>query len=237
MSARTIKLLHVEDDLMQQRVVAHHLRSLSDFTFTITTADSEDGALGEFERLQPELVILDYHLAQGNGLSCLRQLRQRDRIVPIVAISGKATPEIAAELLRVGADDYLNKQDLTAEVLTGSVRAALLRADAWRRWVPPDAAAPAPADVAAHFTELCRWFAARASPELNQRLDAFEAAARKAHLTEEQVHTLFEAAGAETGRMGTTPSVPAQQGLRPLFLEVLLRLFNDDATASPGQSV
>lgn len=231
MSPRTIKLLHVEDDAIQQRMMAHHLARITDFTFAITTADSEDGAVAEFERLRPELVILDYHLAQGNGLNCLRKLRQQDRIVPIVAVSGKATAEIAAELLRVGADDYLNKQELTAESVAGSVRAALLRADTWRRWVPAQAAAAAPNEVATQFMELCRWFTQHTGPELAQRLDTFEAAARAAHLTEEQVQSMFQSAGAESSRMGSAVVGAGQQGLRPLFLEVLLRLFGGDTTA------
>jgi DNA-binding response OmpR family regulator len=235
MPQRTIKLLHIEDDLIQQRMMAHHLASLADFKFAITTADSEDGAVAEFERLQPELVILDYHLSQGNGLSCLRKLRQQDRIVPIVAVSGKATPEIAAELLRVGADDYLNKQELTAEIMAGSVRAALLRADTWRRWVPAELVASAPTDVAKRFTELCHWFAQHNGPELLQRLDDFEAAARQAQLTEEQVESMFQTAGAEASRTGSPGVGPGQPGLRPLFLEVLLRLFGDGTTAQPGQ--
>jgi CheY-like chemotaxis protein len=81
MSVRTIKLLHVEDDVIQQRLTAQQLKGLPEFTFAITTADSEDGAVASFARLQPELVLLDYHLSQGNGLSCLRKLREQDRFV------------------------------------------------------------------------------------------------------------------------------------------------------------
>ena len=79
------------------------------------------------------MVVLDYHLVRGNGLSCLRRLRQLDPIVPVIALSGKATPEIAAELLQAGADNYLSKTDLAAEMLTGCVKDALVRADAWRK--------------------------------------------------------------------------------------------------------
>ena len=58
--------------------------------------------------------------------------------MPIIAISGVATPEIAAELLQVGADDFISKKDLSGDVLARSVREALARADAWRRRPPAD---------------------------------------------------------------------------------------------------
>jgi DNA-binding response OmpR family regulator len=217
MAARTIKVLHIEDNLVQQRVTAHHLSTLTEYAFAITTADSEDLAVAEFTRLRPELVILDYHLAEGNGLDCLRKLRRQDAIVPILALSGKATPEIAAELLKVGADDYLSKHNLTSEVLARSVREVLTRSDAWKRLSPAGGAGePVPGPVAERFDELWRWFAAHNGSELLQRLDAFESAAQQVRLSESQLHNLFEASGAAV-----------QRELRPLLLEILLRLFGE----------
>jgi len=225
MSARTIKLLHIEDDPMQQLLTCHYLGQLSEFHFDITTADSEDQAVQEFRRNRHEIVLLDYHLTQGNGLSCLRQLRQEDRIVPIVAISGTATPEIAAELLKVGADDYLSKEELTPENLAQSVRTSLARPAAWRRETAPATADPALKQAAALFEALCQGFAASNGPDLLTRLDAFEAAARQAHLSAEQAQQLFESACAAVG--GDTRRL-----LRPLFLEVVVRLFGDEAEST-----
>jgi DNA-binding response OmpR family regulator len=85
-----------------------------------------------FDTCGVEFVILDYRLRQGNGLHCLKELRRRDQIVPIIAISGFATPEIADDLLQAGADDYITKRELTGGELAHRVRAAVARADASR---------------------------------------------------------------------------------------------------------
>jgi DNA-binding response OmpR family regulator len=106
---------------------------MSEFEFGTIYADTEQSALDEFERGGVELVILDYHLREGNGLHCLHELRGRDKIVPIIAISGVATAEIAADLLQAGADDYIGKRDLTSEKLAHILREALVRADVWRQ--------------------------------------------------------------------------------------------------------
>ncbi len=228
MAPRTIKVLHIEDDALQQRLTAQQLKALPEFSFAITTADSEDGAIAAFVPLQPELVILDYHLTQGNGLSCLQKLRQQDPIVPIVALSGTATPEIAAELLKVGADDYLGKQDLTTEDLARSIREALARADAWRRWGTPAETEATPSPLADQFEELCRWFADHIGDELARRLDAFESAARQTALTQKQTEELFTRCAAD--------SAGRRRLLRPLLLEVLLRLFGDGTQESQSGS-
>jgi DNA-binding response OmpR family regulator len=132
MASRTIKLLHVEDEESQRRLLAHHLAAMNDLQFELVYADGEESALRVFDG-GVEMVILDYHLRQGNGLHCLEELRRRDQIVPIIAISGVATAEIAADLLQAGADDYIAKRDLTSGALATVMREALTRADVWRQ--------------------------------------------------------------------------------------------------------
>ena len=126
------RLLHVEDDAAQHRFIAHQLNSVAEIDFDIRCAESESDAVVAFAAFQPGFVILDYHLADGNGLSCLRTFRARDGLVPIIAVSGVATAEIAAQLMKSGADDYIGKQELTCDVLARSVRRALARSDALR---------------------------------------------------------------------------------------------------------
>lgn len=132
MAPQPISVLHVEDCSVTRVVVRGLLQKLPDCHFTIRVAESEQDALARFRECRPDLVILDYQLTEGNGLSCLRQLRRLDPIVPILAVSGAATPQVAAELLEGGADDFINKQHLNFAVLEPSVRAALHRASVWR---------------------------------------------------------------------------------------------------------
>jgi DNA-binding response OmpR family regulator len=133
MSCRTVKILHVEDETSQRLIFKHHLAAIKDLRFEILYADAEESALNAFDGGGVEFVILDYHLTQGNGLHCLEELRRRDLVVPIIAVSGVATDEIAADLLQAGADDYIGKRELTSELLGRTLRTALERADIWRR--------------------------------------------------------------------------------------------------------
>ncbi|HZW30540.1 MAG TPA: response regulator [Isosphaeraceae bacterium] len=87
---------------------------------------------GRFECFPTDLVLQDYQLARGNSLSCLIRLRRSDPLVPIIAISEVASEEIAAKLLQAGLDDYINKKDLTSQVLGASLRPLLTRTLACR---------------------------------------------------------------------------------------------------------
>jgi CheY-like chemotaxis protein len=132
MNQTAIRLLHIEDDRIQQALVARQLAALQDYRFDITVAASEGEALTLFPGSGFELVIMDYLLHQGNGLSCLRRIRELDPIIPVIAVSSVATDEIAAELISADADDYLAKQTLDSKILGQSVRNVLARAKAFR---------------------------------------------------------------------------------------------------------
>ena len=128
MNSCPIRLLHIEDDRIQQVLVAHALENLREYRFSIQTATDEEDAVRIFLEGGVDLVILDYHLNKGDGLSCLRRLRQMDPIVPIVILSGLATKDIAMQLIEEGADDYLCKHDLHyGRILGQSVQYALTR--------------------------------------------------------------------------------------------------------------
>jgi CheY-like chemotaxis protein len=132
MQRTVVKTLHVEDDRIQQSLIAHQLAAQQDFRFNIIVVTSEDEALAAFRADDFDLVIIDYHLNQGDGVSCLRQIRQIDPVIPIITVSGEATDEIAAELIAAGADDYLAKHTVDSRILGQSVRNVTTRAKAFR---------------------------------------------------------------------------------------------------------
>jgi len=133
MSKRVIRVLHIEDDHFQHRYLAHLLQNLDEFEFRITCAESEREGLEIFDEWGADLIVLDYRLPQGDGLHCVKELRNRDAQIPIIAVSGAASDCIARELVECGADDYLNKRDLSGQRLADSVRDVLSRWDAWKK--------------------------------------------------------------------------------------------------------
>jgi DNA-binding response OmpR family regulator len=133
MTKRIVRILHVEDDGFQRRLLARLLEQMDEFQFEIECAESEREGLELFGRKGADLIIVDYHLAEGNGLHLVQELRRHDSHVPVIAVSGQAAAEIARELIEYGADDFLDKKDLSGQVLTASVRDVLTRWDAWRR--------------------------------------------------------------------------------------------------------
>ncbi len=225
MATRNLRLLHIEDNPAHRRLVGYYLNGLPELALDITYADSEDSAVETFQKQGTDFILLDYHLTQGNGLSCLKRLRQLDPVVPIVALSGAATPEIAAELLRVGADDYLSKQDLSREALTQCLTNALARSETVKRAEKEATDTKKIEPLAGSLLALCRTFVAKIPESFVGELDAFEVAAKKAKLSAAQLQHLFETTCSQL----TAERPNAERVLRPVLLEILLRLSGDGA--------
>jgi DNA-binding response OmpR family regulator len=225
MTARTIQLLHVEDDPLQQKLVGHHLKSMGEFQFAIACAQGEQDAIDEFTRRPADIVIMDYQLKQGDGLSCLRALRQRHNTVPIIAVSGKATPEVAAELLRSGADDYIDKRNLNSDVLARSVRMAIARYDAWcRRSLAGGSHDGGQSRFRHAVAALSNYFLDRLDSEFWRQLAECESAIRDQHVSEAEIESAFEYACAKFIEGHAADTVLRNRLVRPLVLELQARL-------------
>src|SRR5205085_12176965 len=100
---------------------------------------------------------------------------------------------------------------------------ALARADAWRTRAS-DSDPDRTAGIGKLFQEICTAFAANIGPDFLGRLDRLEREARSARLTFAQTLRLFENAcdKLDDGHPGT-----AKRLLRPIMLEIVLRLFEE----------
>lgn len=208
MSLRNIKMLHVEDDVSQRLLIAKHLASLPGYNFAITRAATEITAVSEFSKNNFDFVLLDYHLAQGNGLSCLRKLRQVSVSTPIVAISGVASTDIIDQLKQAGADEFINKQTMQKDTLLQCVQRVLSRTN-----------------VRADLEHICKTFAELIPAEFFSALDELERAARQSNLTSIQLQQIVDAVIKEVEANRPPDSPPAQRLLRPLVADLFVALY------------
>lgn len=80
----------------------------------------ENGELGlkEIER-NPDIdvVLMDYFLPGMNGLQVTRSLRQKRPTVPIIFVTVNKDFDLAVEVMKLGVDDYLVKEEISTPVL------------------------------------------------------------------------------------------------------------------------
>jgi len=133
MSAGDPVVLLVEDEPQMRRFLR---ASLSARPFQLIEATSVAEATLLATSHNPELILLDLGLPDGDGIELTRTLRNWSR-VPIIVISARGREADKVEALDAGADDYLTKPFGLAELLA-RMRVALRHA----REAAPGAAEP-----------------------------------------------------------------------------------------------
>jgi two-component system KDP operon response regulator KdpE len=120
MNASPVTVLVVDDEPPIRRLLR---TSLTAQGYRIVEADNAASALVEIRNHEPDVVILDLGLPDGDGLSVIETVR-RSSAVPIIVLSSRSDERGKVEALDLGADDYLTKPFGMAE-LVARIRAAL----------------------------------------------------------------------------------------------------------------
>jgi two-component system KDP operon response regulator KdpE len=116
-------VLLVEDDPSMRRFLR---ASLGAHAFRLVEAGTAREARTLAPSHNPELVLLDLGLPDGDGVELVRELRGWSR-APIIVLSARTDEADKVGALDAGADDYLTKPFSTNELLA-RIRVALRRA-------------------------------------------------------------------------------------------------------------
>ncbi len=107
----SLKLLVIEDSLTDYQLLERHLRQHG-LEAECHRVDSNEG-LAEALRKSWDLVLSDYQVPGMNFLVTLGRLHSHNPDLPVILVSGTVGEEIAVDLLRHGAWDFVLKDNLT----------------------------------------------------------------------------------------------------------------------------
>ncbi len=118
-----VHIFLVEDDLSFGAVLKSYLE-LNDYR--ITWIDDGKKAMSRFSRDEYSICILDVMLPNIDGFTIGREIRSRDKEIPIIFLTAKNMKEDILKGYQAGADDYITKP-FDTEVLLLKLKAILKR--------------------------------------------------------------------------------------------------------------
>lgn len=136
--SRALRILYVEDDPFDADLTRRALRKTAPH-FSLDIAPTLEQALHILEvDLSYDLLLTDLRLPDGNGISLLAHVRERQLPMAVVVITGQGDEEVAVSVLKAGANDYVIKRQNYLEQLCPTLINAYQRyqAESMRRERP-----------------------------------------------------------------------------------------------------
>jgi DNA-binding NtrC family response regulator len=101
-----MKILVVDDDAI---VVKSCKRILEAEGFEVLTVPSADEALETIKKYDFDLLLIDVKMPKHDGMFLMREIKKDLPEIPIIVMSGYPTPETVADVLELGATQFIPK--------------------------------------------------------------------------------------------------------------------------------
>lgn len=107
-------ILLVDDDVMFLEACGYVLESAG---HKVMKTDNGSDAIRALTTFNPDLVITDLHLGTPDGIAVLKKAKEGNALIRVIVCTGDPSPEHAKNAIANGADDYLAKPFLFAQVI------------------------------------------------------------------------------------------------------------------------
>jgi DNA-binding NtrC family response regulator len=101
-----MRILVVDDDVI---VIKSCRRILEAEGFEVTTVPSADDALEKIKMYDFDLLVMDVKMPKHDGIFLMREIKKNWPDIPIIVMSGYPTPETIADVLKLGAIQFIPK--------------------------------------------------------------------------------------------------------------------------------
>ncbi len=125
-SPPTLKVMLLEDNPGDAVIIQKRLENYRSPTWELTVfstlAEALNASSDDFDA-----ALSDMHLPDSRGIETVSALSQKHHALPIVALTDRRDEEFGSRVLAAGAQDFLNKADMSSELLERTLRFAIER--------------------------------------------------------------------------------------------------------------
>ncbi len=108
----------VEDSVVYKDLIVGYLQSKK--YKNLKTFNNGEECLKELT-LQPDVIVLDYNFSGINGMELMIQIKKELPFTSFIFLSAQNNLELAVKLMKVGADDYIVKNEKAPYNLVKSI--------------------------------------------------------------------------------------------------------------------
>jgi PAS domain S-box-containing protein len=128
-----IRVLYAEDDLSDLDLTKTHFQ-LNAPDFELEVVDTGQRCLARLQEGKFDVLLLDNHLPDMDGIDVLRELTVKAVPMPVVMVTAVGDEALVVQVLRLGARDYLPKQGNYIESLPSVLKNAVTEFRTLQEW-------------------------------------------------------------------------------------------------------
>ncbi|MEH2201460.1 ATP-binding protein [Nostoc sp.] len=123
----TSTLLIIDDCAADRKIYRRYLLKDPHQSYQIFEADCAEEGLALCQKIRCDVILLDFCLPDMSGLELFDRMQQEifKTSVPVIMLTGRGDEEVAVQVMKRGALDYLVKHNVTQDVLQLAVRNAI----------------------------------------------------------------------------------------------------------------
>ena len=122
-----VNALVVSNNKSKCNLIEKELRKIASFAVEIKQSLTVRSALAALDDQQIDICILEHNATSETALDLLEALNKKQNQVPIVVVTSDNEKYLRAMLLSQGAVNFISKDDLNPQMLSRSVRFAILK--------------------------------------------------------------------------------------------------------------
>lgn len=122
------KVLLIEDNPDFAKLVDLFLKKHEPERFSVTWKENGQQALAELSRnASYDVILMDYFLPGQNGLEITRALQDKMIRIPVIFLTVNKDFDLAVEVMKLGIEDYLVKEEISTPVLPKTILSVIER--------------------------------------------------------------------------------------------------------------
>ncbi|MGG6298189.1 ATP-binding protein [Leptolyngbya sp. AN02str] len=118
------RVLVVDDDNVDRMAVRRALKTAG-IAVDLSEAWDFSSAIETLKTQRFDCLFIDYRLPDKDGLELVRDLRHRGVQIPLIVLTGQGDEQVAVEMMKAGANDYLSKSRITPQNLARVLHSAV----------------------------------------------------------------------------------------------------------------
>ena len=124
---RKYTILIVEDSESDRVMYRRYLLANENCDYQILEAGTLEEGLERWKAESPDLVLADINLPDGSGLELLATINKTypSSKIPVIMMTCQGNERLAVQAMKLGASDYLVKDDITASTLCHDIENAI----------------------------------------------------------------------------------------------------------------